>query len=632
MPKCTICPRLLYKYDEVIVVGKSFHKSCFICKDCKKPPNPAEEYVEFPSYVQCVRCNNGSSSGQSSAYTTPRVPETNTSEPVKSDQISHPPTTSTPNQPILKTGTRRIGGVAATLLKKHAGEVAPGTAAAAAVARVSESAPTNTDNSPRIIGAAAAPKCTVCNTSVYKTEEAIALGRTWHKSCFTCGGGKRSEGCKKILTVDRFESESNDPFCVQCYKKITPHVGASAHPSGIPKLATATSATTTTAQNALSSRFAVSAPRCPVCDKSVYKAEEVTAINQTWHKSCFRCGGKAGPLGCKKVLTLDAYVEHLVDPYCKFCFAKLMKEETETKLHSGRPKSVNLSAPVVAVEPTAEITKSLTEDLETSAIMTDETKTMNDTPVVEEPTDTPVVEEPTDTPVVEEPADTPVVEEPTDTPVVEEPADTPVVEEPTDTPVVEEPTDTPVVEEPTDTPVVEEPADTPVVEEPTDTPVVEEPTDTPVVEEPTDTPIVEEPTDTPVVEEPTDTPVEEEPTDTPVVEEPTDTPIVEEPTDTTVEEEPADTPVVEEAPEEQRKEEEEPDVSGAEVLPVTGTEKHIPEVEVLPVHDDTYVFVSKERDLSDLPTEGEDVAILKKLEHEELSEELEEPIVDHDTC
>lgn len=36
----------------------------------------------------------------------------------------------------------------------------------------------------------AAPKCTVCAKTVYKMEEVSAVGRLWHNSCFTCGGGQ----------------------------------------------------------------------------------------------------------------------------------------------------------------------------------------------------------------------------------------------------------------------------------------------------------------------------------------------------------------------------------------------------------------------------------------------------------
>ena len=66
------------------------------------------------------------------------------------------------------------------------------------------------------------------------------------------------------------------------------------------------------------------APKCWICDKSVYKMEEVIAISKTWHKTCFTCGGKHNAegdskAGCKKGLTLDTYLEHDKEPYCQAC-------------------------------------------------------------------------------------------------------------------------------------------------------------------------------------------------------------------------------------------------------------------------------------------------------------------------
>ena len=66
------------------------------------------------------------------------------------------------------------------------------------------------------------------------------------------------------------------------------------------------------------------APKCWICDKSVYKMEEVIAISKTWHRSCFLCGGKHNAdgdpkAGCKKGLTLDTYLEHDKEPYCQAC-------------------------------------------------------------------------------------------------------------------------------------------------------------------------------------------------------------------------------------------------------------------------------------------------------------------------
>ncbi len=32
-------------------------------------------------------------------------------------------------------------------------------------------------------------------------------------------------------------------------------------------------------------------PKCTVCQKTVYKMEEVGAVGRIWHSNCFTCGG-----------------------------------------------------------------------------------------------------------------------------------------------------------------------------------------------------------------------------------------------------------------------------------------------------------------------------------------------------
>ena len=61
------------------------------------------------------------------------------------------------------------------------------------------------------------------------------------------------------------------------------------------------------------------APKCPVCDKSVYKVEEIVALSRTWHKLCFKCGALSPENnGCAKTLTLDGYMDHTGN-FFEFC-------------------------------------------------------------------------------------------------------------------------------------------------------------------------------------------------------------------------------------------------------------------------------------------------------------------------
>mmetsp|Transcript_39850 Transcript_39850/g.81619 ORF Transcript_39850/g.81619 Transcript_39850/m.81619 type:complete len:128 (+) Transcript_39850:66-449(+) len=61
---------------------------------------------------------------------------------------------------------------------------------------------------------------------------------------------------------------------------------------------------------------AVAAPKCPACSKSVYAAEEVKALDHSWHPLCFCC--KA----CGKSLRGGNYKDHDGSPYCEADYHK----------------------------------------------------------------------------------------------------------------------------------------------------------------------------------------------------------------------------------------------------------------------------------------------------------------------
>ncbi|XP_063684683.1 cysteine-rich protein 2-like [Bolinopsis microptera] len=58
------------------------------------------------------------------------------------------------------------------------------------------------------------------------------------------------------------------------------------------------------------------APKCANCEKSVYAAEELKALQKIWHKMCFKC------THCSKKLTPGMETEHNDKPYCKNCYGK----------------------------------------------------------------------------------------------------------------------------------------------------------------------------------------------------------------------------------------------------------------------------------------------------------------------
>ena len=50
-------------------------------------------------------------------------------------------------------------------------------------------------------------------------EEVIALGKVWHKACFSCGKGF-TDGCNKILRLDNYLDHDNAPYCTSCHTKL----------------------------------------------------------------------------------------------------------------------------------------------------------------------------------------------------------------------------------------------------------------------------------------------------------------------------------------------------------------------------------------------------------------------------
>ena len=45
-----------------------------------------------------------------------------------------------------------------------------------------------------------------------------------------------------------------------------------------------------------------SSHKCPQCDKTVFRVEQLLCAGKYWHKTCFQCGGRGGR-GCGRKLT-----------------------------------------------------------------------------------------------------------------------------------------------------------------------------------------------------------------------------------------------------------------------------------------------------------------------------------------
>ena len=181
-----------------------------------------------------------------------------------------------------------------------------------------------------------ATKCPSCTKSVYRVEEILCAGQSWHKGCFKCGGTGEN-GCSKKLSTSDFTVDGPNPFCRPCYMKLlskpvvatddtiqgggvdrstgNDSAGVSSAPGRRPSYNKPSSSISSTT-------LGISKLACPKCSKSVYKAEEITLAGFSWHKNCFTCGGRNDDDGCRRKLTQNDVHPHRGNPFCKLCIGK----------------------------------------------------------------------------------------------------------------------------------------------------------------------------------------------------------------------------------------------------------------------------------------------------------------------
>ena len=313
--KCPACKKTVYKMEEIVHANESWHKSCFTCGG--------------------LELSSSSSSGCK------RV-------------LSH-------GDFKTQAGVAYCNACFARQFMQGAavGAVLPAQRRESSVGEVS----TKFAN----LGGSS-NKCPACSKTVYKMEEHSFEGTTWHKSCFTCGGGVSELGCKRVLAHGDYKAQAGVAFCNACFSKhfvkaggrgavlITGVSGAieapvarrpsdaspaaaveSLPPSQGLSLAERSAAFRMSAtskdgddaapprrSSGTAEKFANlggAGEKCPACKKTVYKMEAHPFEGTTWHKSCFTCGSSS-ELGCKRVLAHGDYKAQAGVAFCNACFAK----------------------------------------------------------------------------------------------------------------------------------------------------------------------------------------------------------------------------------------------------------------------------------------------------------------------
>eukprot|EP01033_Poteriospumella_lacustris_P017874 gene17874-12813_t len=186
------------------------------------PPVPTSEpeSTSPPRGVSPVARSTSPTPAMRSVSPLQRAPSANTEGPLL---ISHPkrnfsPTPAARNASPTPSGVRTASPTPAAPALRSASPtpVLRSTAPAAAPRSISPVAAL-----PKTIPFNGANKCHVCEKTVYKMEEIIAVGHVWHDKCFTCGGKTlASTGCGRVLRRDGYVDHDGEPFCQACYSKL----------------------------------------------------------------------------------------------------------------------------------------------------------------------------------------------------------------------------------------------------------------------------------------------------------------------------------------------------------------------------------------------------------------------------
>ncbi|KIY69259.1 hypothetical protein CYLTODRAFT_420866, partial [Cylindrobasidium torrendii FP15055 ss-10] len=165
---------------------------------------------------------------------------------------------------------------------------------------------------------------------VYQAEQVMGPGRkAYHRPCLAC------MTCKKRLDAYTLLEHNEQPYCKPCHSR--EHGTVDLRSQNLPTVARSPSVSPTspvvpaktgdttadspprpvrmTTTGGSPIKFQVPAtPRCAGCDKPVYFAEMVRALNRPYHRGCLRCKGP-----CQSTLNPARISDHDGEPMCTRC-------------------------------------------------------------------------------------------------------------------------------------------------------------------------------------------------------------------------------------------------------------------------------------------------------------------------
>lgn len=173
-----------------------------------------------------------------------------------------------------------------------------------------------------------APKCPACDRSVYPVEQVIAADRkAFHASCIKC----QMQGCGNDLTARSIHKYEGYNICDKCHENI--FINKSYGPAE--GMETSEERRRREEEDQRARERAERAKRerlCPECSKRTFDNDsEMLAPDLYYHRGCVKCTmcGK-GPDSDTPIMMApreqeDVFAEEILEPYCKFCYAKMFK-------------------------------------------------------------------------------------------------------------------------------------------------------------------------------------------------------------------------------------------------------------------------------------------------------------------
>lgn len=278
--RCPVCTKPVYFAEQVLAVGKKFHKLCLKCGECNKLLD-SYSCTNHDDEIFCKACYG---------------------------------------KKFGPKGYGFAGGAGG--LSMDTGKPFEVTRGNVSTYHQAQAAPVleRGGNGPRFGGADGCPRC---GKQVYFAEECRAVGRKWHKMCLSCSN------CNKMLDSTTCCDHDGDVFCKACHtKQFGPKGYGFAGGAGGLSMDTGRIGEVTR-DNVSSLAQAQAAPllengggkyggedMCAACGRKVYFAEKVMASNRTYHKLCFKCAN------CNKSLDSHTVTAREDTIYCKNCYSK----------------------------------------------------------------------------------------------------------------------------------------------------------------------------------------------------------------------------------------------------------------------------------------------------------------------